>query len=278
MSLVSEQFQSGQYDRCITFYESGSISFNYIELYFIAISYLFLGHYESSQGVLFKIKNHANQLPDFNTYIAFNALKLRNYKKAKYYLDKQKESSQPFFYEINIELSLKLGQLRRVKGLINKADKLGVGSIDYLVNKAVYFTLMLNYVDAEKILLELIKKDPQNEIIIDNLIRIYIANKMSNNVIHILEEAIKSKPDNLKYIWKLLLEYAFIGDHKKRKQLIQKMKAVDNKNSELREVLAIPSVYESSEQISGFRQTIKSSLEGLLKKENKITSQQKIFA
>ena len=71
-------------------------------------------------------------------------------------------------------------------------------------------------------MLELIKKDPQNEIIIDNLIRIYIAKKISNQVIHILEDAIKSKPDNLKYIWKLLLEYAFIGDHKKRKQLIQK--------------------------------------------------------
>ena len=64
-------------------------------------------------------------------------------------------------------------------------------------------------------------------------------------------------------------------DHKKRKQLIQKMKMADSKNSELREILAIPSVYESSEQISDFRQTIKSSLEGLLKKENKITNPQK---
>ena len=49
----------------------------------------------------------------------------------------------------------------------------------------------------------------------------------------------------------------------------------DSENSELREILAIPSVYESSEQISDFRQTIKSSLEGLLKKENKITNPQK---
>ena len=278
MSLISEQFQSGQYGHCIKLYESGSTMFNYIELYFIAISYLFLGHYKSSQSVLYKIKKHGNELPDFNTYLAFNALKLSDYKKAKYYLDKQKESIQPFFYETNIELSLKLGQLRRVKTLINKADKLGVNSIDYLVNKAVYFTLKLNYVDAEKILLALIKRAPQNETIIDNLIKIYIANKMSNNVIHILEETIKSKPDNLKYIWKLLLEYAFSGDHKKRKQLIRKMRAADKENSELREILAIPSVYDSNEQISEFRQTIKSSLEGLIKKENKITNPQKEFA
>ena len=97
MSQVSEPFQNGHYDRCITIYESSSTTFNHIELYFIAISYLFLGQYGSSLDGLFKIKKHANQLPDFNTYIAFNALKLRHYKKAKYYLDKQKESSQPFF-------------------------------------------------------------------------------------------------------------------------------------------------------------------------------------
>ncbi len=261
VSKIFEWFQSQSFEKCTKFYEQSGSEISVIEKYFIAISYLFLEKYIESQQLLTEIKSQRSKLPDYHTYVALNYLKLGDVKKSKYYLDQEVNNSQLLYFETNIEVTLKLGQLVRLKRLLDQSEKNGCRSINIEINKAIYFKLKHNYLEAEQILLKLFSKDPDNDIIIDNLVKIYIASRQSEKSIQLLVQVIKRKPKELKYLWKLALEYSFEGKHKQLEEMMKKVEAVDPALINIRRILTIPSVYDGCDQQNRYREMIETHLD-----------------
>ena len=262
-------FQNQDFEACIAHFESHPHQFTPIETYFVGISYLFCESYEISINTLYPLYSYQQQLPDYFVYLAFNFLKKRHYKKAHYYLKKVHNPTSQFYYETYIEVSLKLGMLRRTKRLIKLAESSNLITPNIRINKAVLKFISGDSRSAETLFIDALETDPKNEIIIDYLLTIYIHDKSISKSTELLEKVILYFPKNLKYIWKLYLDYTFQGNHKKLDDLKLKIKTIDPKFAPFREVLGIPSVYDNIEQIKTYRNQIETTISDI-KKDNNI--------
>ena len=76
--------------------------------------------YEAGLKVLNQLKKSADTLPGFFTYFALLHLKIGNPKKAKQ-LIQQETSHGELYFEVNLEASIKCGNIRRAKRILIEA-------------------------------------------------------------------------------------------------------------------------------------------------------------
>ena len=149
MDHVATLFENQKYKDIKDTYFENFKSIDALTCYFLTISLMMLEAFEDAETCFKFLKKTATGFPDFFTYYALCLIRLGKYKKAKSELKFVTEKNR-LFYECNVEVSLKLAQLRRAKKLIKEAAAAGIESKEMAINDAVISFLSIKYDEAEK--------------------------------------------------------------------------------------------------------------------------------
>ena len=200
---IVEKFQENQYEEVCKIYES--INPKTLEpntRYIIAISYFFTEAYDNALKICKNIKTFMDELPDFYLYLSWIYLKLGEYKRADYYLKHPSINQQLLiFFELKVELSIKQGRAKGAQYYINKAKSLNIVSTGLQINQAILLMNRHLYSKAEKLLITVIKKEPENVIVYENLVRIYKSVRAYSKIEVLMIKYLEQDPDYLPFLW-----------------------------------------------------------------------------
>ena len=113
---------------------------------------------------------------------------------------------------------------------------------------------------AESLLMTLFSKAPNNMVVCDNLIRLYISMRQSQKSELLTNAYLEHNPENLPYLWKLVDIYG-PGNKKDENGIGSSNKADKSNASYLRATMAISSVYSSTEDMIKERGAIMQALD-----------------
>ena len=262
---IAVLFQAGNYSGVIHAYEKNGVGLTSAVHYLVAVSYLFEDKFSEGLSILLSLKKDATLLLDYWCYLALAQLKNGDYKGAKRAIDKTRQRSKLYF-EINVELSIKLGKGRRAMRLIREAKASQVHSAPLEINEAILQMHRRQLKLAENTLLRLLSQDPLNIAICDNLIRIYSNTRSSAKSECLIQAYLKQHPNHLPYLWHLVSIYAAQGRKEDMAPLMKRIHSEGDSKSYLREIFAIPSMLMSQEDIAQVRQRIDECLTNAMKK------------
>ena len=151
-------------------------------------------------------------MPDFYTYYALLLLKLGDPRKAKT-LIQQEKSLSILYFEINLEVSLKCGNVRRAKRLLAEAKDHQLSSLNLDINEGVLLYNQNKVAEARVVFLNLVQKHPFNKLIINYLVNTSIS-KIVPNALILFKNYLKKDPSHLPYIWRLVTTYSSISNLK----------------------------------------------------------------
>jgi len=261
---IAALFQQGEYDRVTMLHEENHGPMGHVSRYFVAVSYLFLANYQSAQTIFIDLKKQRMQLPDYSTYLALTYLKTGQLESAKTTIDLERGKSLLYF-ETNVEISIKLGMVKRAARLINRGKILGVESLALRMNDTLLMLFKRKFKAAEKKLLELLKSHPEHELIYDYLVRIYMIRRSAKKCEELMLSYLKRSPKHIPYLWALVISYAGQGRTKEMIEMLDRI-ALSNDVCEhiFREIFAIPSAFDSKEARIKFRDLMNQRLDEVI--------------
>ena len=168
---IIDQFKAQQYKKVCEYFELNPSKILPAQIhYLVAISYLFIDSYEDAQKELLKLYKSREQLSDYNIYLSMTYLKLGEYKKAKQKIMSVSSKYGVLYFELMIEIAMKLGQQKSVRYYLNMAYESGCVSHNIQVNEAILMIVKYKYEEAQQLLESIIKVDIDNIAALNNLI------------------------------------------------------------------------------------------------------------
>jgi protein O-GlcNAc transferase len=118
---------------------------------------------------------------------------------------------------------------------------------------------------AEKKLLDLLTSHPDQELIYDYLVRIYMIKRYTKKCEELMLSYLKRSPKHIPYLWALVNSYACQGRTQEMRDMLDRI-ALSNDVCEpiFREIFAIPAVFESKEHRIEFRDAINHKLDDVI--------------
>ena len=269
-SHVANLFQSNNFRDLIDQYDKKKDQLSPVSCYFLSIAYLFESSFEKALEILLNLVKTSKELPDIHCYLALTYLRLGDYQKAKREINKVSPPHSTLYYEINIEIAIKCGQVKRAMRLINASKKENAYSVTIAINESVILVFKRKTTEAKALLIPLIEKDPFNQIIYDNLIRIFTSTKESSKSEAVMKQYLAKFPEHFPYLWHLIGLYAGQGRNDEIKNLIKQMKKNGVKDVGLREVMGMSSFFQSDKEIEKFREFAESQLDLAIHKQVEI--------
>lgn len=257
-------FQQGNYDEVIRLGKENDGQMGHVAQYFVGISYLFLENHHDARDIFVNLKKQRMQLPDYSTYMALSYLKLGRLELAKKTIDLDNGQSLLYF-ETNVEISMKLGMFKRTTRLMNQAKSLGISSISLEINKAFLKSFRLDLKSAENILLKLLESNPDQLLVVDHLVRLYMKKRSVKKCEKLMLSYLKHDPNHIPYLWALVITYAGQARTKEMQEMLGRIALIDDVSEHIfREIFAIPSAFDSKEARIKFRDLMNQRLDEVI--------------
>ena len=248
---IATLFAKGKYQDVTESYNETSIKLGAAAMYFVGISHLFCNAFRDAEHMLSQLKRNAVELPDYNTFMALTKLRLGKYNQANAFIKQSQPSVMHF--EINIELAIKCGQVRRAKRLILEAVSNDMMSVNIEINDAIINLYQSQPDRAEKQLVQILKKYPDNILVYDKLVTIYSRTNQHFKNEQIIQQYLAKYPDHSPYLWQLCMIYVAQGRKKELERTFERLTLADKQFTSLREVFLTSSIYMSDAEINSHR-------------------------
>ena len=261
---IAALFQQGKYDGVTILHEENHGPMGHVSRYFVAVSYLFLANYQSAKTIFIDLKKQRMQLPDYSTYLALTYVKTGQLECAKKTIVLERGQSLLYF-ETNVEISMKLGMFKRAGRLINRAKAMALSSLSLGINEALLRLFRRDLKSAEDILLKLLETHPDQVLVVDQLVKIYMKIKAGEKCEKLMLGYLRYSPNHIPYLWALVMRYGGQGRYKEMKQMLRKISESDDIAEHVfREIFAIPAVFDSKEARIEFRDLMNQRLDDVI--------------
>ncbi|MBL6722596.1 MAG: hypothetical protein ISQ13_01150 [Candidatus Margulisbacteria bacterium] len=252
--IVFHRFHEQDYQGVVEVYENSDGPIEPIVHYLAGVAYLFCDAFNVAEDAFNRCKSGQAALPDYQTYMALTKLRLNKFNQAKAIIKQSCDSVMQV--EINLELSIKLGQFQRAKNILKQADKKKISSIPIEINRSIVRLYYNQGAESEADLLHLLKHYPNNQLICDRLVYLYSrTQRLSKNEV-LITGFLKHKPGHVPYIWQLLTIYVAKADQAKLDQTFRLLTASNCPDVPLRPAFLTLSAYPSIEDRDNQRRNV----------------------
>ncbi|MEK9727674.1 MAG: hypothetical protein VW397_06170 [Candidatus Margulisiibacteriota bacterium] len=260
MDHIAEMFKQQRYIEIKDQYFDQRKTLAALPCYFLTISLVMLEEFQSAEICFRQLKAQGESLPDFFLYYALCLLRNGKFKQCKKALARV-ENKTVLFFETNIEVSIKLAQLRRAKKYVKQAKVMGQLSATVRINEAIISFLAIDYKTAETQLLTLFNEDPSNQMVCDYLVRIYLGWRQHTKRENIIKAYLKHRPGHFPYLWQLMGIYCSQSRFDEIDAMKKQIQSAKIKHAYLRSVFSIPAMCRSESDITQLRQEIEEILD-----------------